>query len=76
MLQPADFCESYPVTGYMLLVEGSTDFAKSATSTSNTVISVNNLPANDVYTFHLVVYNDVGNISTKNRTLCESVMIT
>ena len=59
------------MTAYMLLVEGTTNFDNSVTSTNNTVISVNNLPANDVYTFHLIVSNEVGNVSTSKRMICE-----
>ena len=65
-IQPANFCEAYPVSGYVLEVEGPTTASKLIVS--GNVISVDNLMENEVYSFHIIVSNIVGNVST-NRTI-------
>ena len=58
------------MSGYVLEVEGPTTPSKS--TVSGNVISVDNLLENEVYSFHIIVSNAVGNVSTNRTIICES----
>ena len=58
------------MSGYVLEVEGPTTSSKSIVS--GNVISVDNLMENEVYSFHIIVSNVVGNVSTNRTIICES----
>ena len=64
----------YPVTNYVLKVEGPTSHSDIIQSPSNSTMAVNNLLDNQAYLFSVVVSNGVGNVSTANRTICESLI--
>lgn len=74
-VQPANYCEMYPATGYVLEVEGPTSHSDVTQSLSNGTLAIKNLLGNEAYSFSVVVSNSVGNISTGNRTICESLVI-
>ena len=75
-MQSASFCEMYPVDGYVLEVVGPTlhQTANIMQSSSNGTLSVNSLLDNQAYSFSVVVSNSVGNASTGNTTICESII--
>ena len=75
-MQSASYCEMYPVDGYVLEVVGPTlhRIASTMQSLSNGTLSVNSLLDNQAYSFSVVVSNSVGNSSTGNRTICESIV--
>ena len=58
------------MSGYVLDVEGPTTSSKLIVS--GNVISVDNLLENEVYLFHIIVSNVVGNVSTNRTIICES----
>ena len=74
-IQPANYCEMYPVDGYMLEVEGPTSHSSVMQSPSTDTLTVNNLLDDQVYSFSVVVSNTVGNISTGNRNICKSLIL-
>ena len=75
-MQSASYCEMYPVDGYVLEVVGPTlhRTANIMQSLSNGTLSVNGLLDNQAYSFSIIVSNSVGNASTGNRTICESMI--
>ena len=73
-MQPANYCDMYPVTSYVLEVEGPTSCSDIIQSPSNDTLSVNNLLDNQAYSFIVVVSNSVGNVSTGKRIICESLI--
>ena len=73
-VQPANYCEMYLVDDYVLEVRGPTSHSDVIQSPSNDTLSVNNLLDNKNYSFSVVVSNSVGNVSTDNRTICESLI--
>ena len=75
-MQSASYCEMYPVDGYVLEVVDPTlhRIANIKQSTSNGTLSVNSLLDNQAYSFSVVVSNSVGNASTGNITICESII--
>lgn len=74
-VQPANYCEMYPATGYALEVEGPISHSDISQPPSNGALSVNNLLDNEAYSFKVVVSNSVGNVSTGYITICESLII-
>ena len=73
-MQPANYCKRYPVTSYVLEVEGPTSPLDMIQSPSNDTLSVNNLLDNEAYSFIVVVSNSVDNVSTGKRIICESLI--
>ena len=65
----------YPATGYVLEVEGPTLHSDVTQSSSNGTLVVKNFLGNEAYSFRVVVSNSVGNVSTDNITICESLII-
>ena len=76
-VQPANYCEMYPVIGYELQVEGSAPHSSADVikTLSNDTLFINNLPDNKAYSFSVVVWNSVGNVSTAGRTICELLTV-
>ena len=74
--QPANYCESYPVQNYTLIVTGSSlksNVHESINSTSETTelkISVD-LVENAKYIFQVYASNHVGTTETNGTTICE-----
>ena len=63
-MQPADYCEDYPVTIYTLEIE----MISSKQSEGNFIVATN-LSENEVYTYRLGASNSVGTVWTTNSVL-------
>jgi hypothetical protein len=74
-MQPANYCDMYPVEGYVLEVVGPTSHSDAIQSSSNDTLSVDDLLDNQAYSFSVVVSNSVGNASTGNTSICESIIL-
>ena len=71
--QPADYCDSYPVTSYQLQVDGPTSHSSSISKPSRSFTMVDKLLENYVYMFNITVSNAVGNVSTNSIEICKSL---
>ena len=61
-MQPATYCEDYPVTNYTL--ECVSDSMKIQFTSEETVVVATNLSENALYQCTLYALNSVGNVST------------
>ena len=74
IVQPADYCEAYPVDNYTLVVRDSlsdeTVESMSATHADNFTFT-GNLSDNTDYSFKILVANSVGIVSTNDTHFCK-----
>ena len=74
-MQPANYCEEYPVVNYTLVVNGSfnDEVVRSISTGRADNITLNgNLSENADYSFKILVANTVGVVSTIDRHFCKS----
>ena len=74
-MQPASYCEEYPVINYTLVVNGSfnDEVVRSISAVHADNITLNgNLSENAYYSFKISVANTVGIFSTTDRQFCKS----
>ena len=72
ILQPANFCDNYPITNYTLEVQGPTTHTQVIQPPSKSFNPVNNLLDNQMYMYRIIVSNAVGDVPTKHNKICKS----
>ena len=77
LLQPATFCEDYPVTNYTLELTGVQVASSEMKFTSmDNVIVATNLSENAVYIYQLSVTNSVGTVSANiTQQICKLFVV-
>ena len=75
-LQPANYCEQYPVVNYTLEVESLESPAQPQTlqfpaEWTESPLTVDNLEEDVIYSFRVIAHNSVGNVSSKAIEVCE-----
>ena len=72
LMQANDYYfEEYPVLNCTLVITSGTDKEIALSATAEDSITVDRLLENAVYIFQIIASNDVGAISTNNRTICK-----
>ena len=78
-MQPANYCEDYPVTNYTMEVGGVVTISESLDevqfmSVENS-ITADNLSENAVYFYRIHASNSVGTVSTNSTDICELQLV-